>query len=356
MHNQRNVINFVISCIIVISFTLATVCSVKAADDPILKRYYGFYLAYLEENVATFLIRFVVVQLIFFSQHTFTCIAAVMSGVLYYSLSELFHLFCLDLQAISVVENYKTMQARMWQHVKLFEIANELEKTLSTVSCVLFCSQMTSMYIAFVTYVLVEETYLSAAMVWENVPQITLIPSSVIGLTLCAWKASTEIKNCRMYLQGLHDRLIYEPETDNKTLKLVKVLIPIPLIDHRSSVGKVYRHMSIENDSFPYHQKCTIEMITDSMITQILITIFPNAPETHSRCQMSDFSVASFQWPCETEKNLVGTLEFSDQIITYSRLLLFWTSIFVTKYGDLVSLGIKFIANSVTKVISVLKK
>ncbi|GFQ64750.1 hypothetical protein TNCT_203371 [Trichonephila clavata] len=141
-----------------------------------------------------------------------------MSGALYYSLSELFHLFRSDLQAISVVElDYKTMhthtQVRMWQHVKLFEIASELESTLSTVSCLLFCSQITSVYIAFATCVLMDELHLSTAMVWENMPQVTLIPASVIGLTFCAWKTSTEIKIYRTYLQSLQDRLMCELTT-----------------------------------------------------------------------------------------------------------------------------------------------
>ncbi|GFX37164.1 hypothetical protein TNCV_199151 [Trichonephila clavipes] len=132
-----------------ISLISAIFCSITAATDLPVKQYYSFHLV-LEENFAAILIRFVTTQLIFYYQFGFTCLVAVMCGTLYYSLSELFHLFKKDLQAAAV--DSKNMRVKLLHYAKLFKLANELEKTLSTTCCLFLCSQMISMYVGCRAY------------------------------------------------------------------------------------------------------------------------------------------------------------------------------------------------------------
>ncbi|GFQ96668.1 uncharacterized protein TNCT_559881 [Trichonephila clavata] len=205
-----------------ISLISAIFCSITAATDLPVKQYYSFHLV-LEETFAAILIRFVTIQLIFFYQFVFTCLVAVMCGTLYYSLSELFHLFKKDLQA-AVVDS-KNMTVKLLYYAKLFKLANELEKTLSTTCCLFLCSQMISMYVSLATYVLLDAEHITPTIVWESVPQISLIPASVIGITFCASKITSQIKKCDICFQSLHDRLISQPKIDWKTLQLVKAMM-----------------------------------------------------------------------------------------------------------------------------------
>ncbi|GFU40886.1 uncharacterized protein NPIL_483801 [Nephila pilipes] len=196
-----------------------------AATDPPVKQYYSFHLV-LDENFIAILIRLVTIQLVFFYRSTFPCLFAVMCGTLFNSLSELFYFFRKDLQDMQVAMlDFKNIRARMFDYTKLFEISNELEKTLSTACCLFLCSQMISMYVSLVTYVLLDAERLTLPVILESVPEISLIPASIIGIILCASKISSQIKNCNICLQSIHDQLIYQTEIDWKTLKLVKAMM-----------------------------------------------------------------------------------------------------------------------------------
>ncbi|GFU40884.1 uncharacterized protein NPIL_483791 [Nephila pilipes] len=250
LHNRGKIINSIIFCAILISFISALCCSLTASTDPPVKQYYSFHLV-LDENFVAIAIRHLMIQLVFLYQFTFTCLVAVMCGTLYYSLSELFYLFRKDLQADT--PDSENMRARMLQYTKLFEIANELEKTLSTTCCLFLCSQMISMYVSLATYVLLDEERLTMCIIWESIPEMSLIPASIIGVTLCASKISSQAENCNIYLQTLHDRLICHQKTDWKTFLLVKAMM---------------------NKRLPYMSACRIIKFTPAFIISVFGSLF----------------------------------------------------------------------------------
>ncbi|GIY05746.1 hypothetical protein CEXT_580651 [Caerostris extrusa] len=65
----------------------------------------------------------------------------------------------------------------------------------------------------------------TTAIAWANAPTALMAPFYVIGITLCASRISSQVKNCNVCLQLLHDRLIYDTLVKGETLQLVKSMI-----------------------------------------------------------------------------------------------------------------------------------
>ncbi|GIY88731.1 uncharacterized protein CDAR_438331 [Caerostris darwini] len=190
-----------------------------------MKLYYSFYVDF-EENIFVILIRVIVVQLMFFYQFTFLNIIAVMCGDLYYSFSELIRHFCKDIQRLRGTRfTYGDIHVRIKTHSSLYEMAHKLHNVTSETTCLLLCSYVTNMFVILASYVLLNPGQWTIPMLWEGMPVVSLIPFSIVGITLCASRISTEIQKCEIVFQSLLDHLICEPQLNLKSLESVKVMM-----------------------------------------------------------------------------------------------------------------------------------
>ncbi|GIY88729.1 uncharacterized protein CDAR_438311 [Caerostris darwini] len=219
------VINIVLLYTISVPLLSAVICAKSAGNDTIIRGFYTFEIQH-EENFINISIRSILIASVFSSIFIFTCVIALMCGILYYNMSDLFYLFCKDLKSLQdSVLSPRRLRKRVLDQSVLFQVSHRLEEATSVNSGLFLCSQIVPMYVSLATFFLFGANELTTAILWANAPTALLAPFYVIGITLCASRISSQIKNCNVCLQILHDRLIYDTLVKGETLQLVKAMM-----------------------------------------------------------------------------------------------------------------------------------
>ncbi|GFT24293.1 uncharacterized protein NPIL_161291 [Nephila pilipes] len=81
------------------------------------------------------------------------------------------------------------------------------------------------MYIALSTYFATDSQAFTASLQWQSVPAMTVVPMSLIIVTMYASRVSKEVENMQENLQDLHNLLVCDLESCRKTLLIIRTMM-----------------------------------------------------------------------------------------------------------------------------------
>ncbi|KAG8183348.1 hypothetical protein JTE90_013039 [Oedothorax gibbosus] len=108
------------------------------------------------------------------------------------------------------------------RHRRLFRLTRSVERRLSPVAFMLFGSQVLNMFVglsAFATH------FFPPATMWQCVPSLTIVPATVLALTLSASRISSKARDIRASLQSVRHVLVSKQKVEWESVALVESML-----------------------------------------------------------------------------------------------------------------------------------
>ncbi|KAG8177518.1 hypothetical protein JTE90_026864 [Oedothorax gibbosus] len=148
-------------------------------------------------------------------------LATVLCGSVYFRCSQLLSGFCMDISAH--LSGGRVGLIRLSQkHRSLFKLTHSVERSLSSVALMLFCSQVLNMFVGLAAF-----TYhiFPASALWLSAPALVIVPSTVLILTLSAARIRLRVRDIQTTLQNVRHCLVSSSQIEWESVAVVESML-----------------------------------------------------------------------------------------------------------------------------------
>ncbi|KAF8782907.1 hypothetical protein HNY73_013140 [Argiope bruennichi] len=221
--NQKRAINFIMTSMLLLCLISATVHAVTTPHGSRSAHYFSFFVP-IDNVIADIFCRSFVTLLLFFYQYVVPCSIAMTIAVLYYEFSESlskFHKSLKNHQQLGIYDLLPLMNI----YAKYFKLANNLQEATS-VACFFFLgTQISILFWTMSIFFLTRKEDFDTPMITTNAVIIILVPFSIVGTVLCAFRISTEYKKVHAELLIQKDILVKHASSDPNNDRFLDVML-----------------------------------------------------------------------------------------------------------------------------------
>lgn len=187
---------------------------------------YLTFLLVIENNSLKHLVRLFYCLFMFIISFFIPNLFTVLCSSVYFKCSDLISDFSEDIASIQFTVLRREEIVMMLQKYRLLHrITRGVENGLSSISFLILCSQMLSMYVALAFFMNSSGKMPTASVIWVTMPSLTVIPLSVIIFTLSASRIGAKVKEVQFTLQSIHDSWISRDKIDWQSLEILKSMM-----------------------------------------------------------------------------------------------------------------------------------
>lgn len=181
------------------------------------------FLLVIENQNLKHIVRIISCSLLLINLAFISVFFAILCSSVYFKCSELLGIFCENIAYMQFREPLRLEVVNLLQKYRLLHrMTHDVEKGLSSVSFLILCSQMQKKEIALARSVDLGGKEVSASVIWITIPSVTVIPVSVIILTLSASRIGSKVQVVQFTLQSIYDSWICRDKVDRQSLEMVK--------------------------------------------------------------------------------------------------------------------------------------
>lgn len=191
-------------------------------------RDYLTFLLIIENSSMKHLVRLFYCSFMFIISSFIPTLFTILCSSVYFKCSDVISDFCEDISIIQFgILRREEIVIMLQKYRLLHRITCRVENGLSSISFLILCSQMLSMYVALAFFMNSSGKMPTASVIWVTIPSLTVIPLSVIIFTLSASRIGAKIKEVQFTLQSIHNIWISRDKIDLQSLEIVKSMMGI---------------------------------------------------------------------------------------------------------------------------------
>ncbi|KAG8196522.1 hypothetical protein JTE90_012336 [Oedothorax gibbosus] len=145
----------------------------------------------------------------------------VMCGTVYYKCSQMLEDFCQD------ISKWHLKREELVEHLDKYRLLRQLtynvSNSLSSTAFLMLCWQILNMYVSLARFF--SSRHVLTNTIWFNVPSLTAIPCSVVGLAMSASRVQSKQEEVRNALQNVRNNLVSKTKIGWKTLAVVDSML-----------------------------------------------------------------------------------------------------------------------------------